>query len=557
MSSKQLSPDKKRCRKSITIETKLEVLRRIEAGEKIVEICKAMGLAKSTIQTIRDKKEDIKTYLQSAAPLNVSRLTRQRNWILEKMEKLLIIWIEDNNKRRMPMSQMTIQEKALSIFENLKNGYTDESAEDVTFQASRGWFEKFKNRFNLHNLKMKGEAASADEPAAKEYPNILKGIIERGGYKPQQVFNVDETGLYWKRMPDRTYISKTEKSAPGYKVSKERLTLLLGANASGDFKLKPLLIYLSENPRPLKGLNKNQLPVIWRSNKKAWMTKATFEDWFKNHFCTEVKKYLRDTNLSNKALLILDNAPGHPANLSELSEDVMIEYLPKNTTTLIQPMDQGAIATFKAYYLRRTLRQLIKETDGKSSIKTFWKNYNIMDAVHSISESWKELKLTTMNHVWKKIWPECVIYDTEVNFLPEIRQDILDVAHDLGFEGLNERDVLDLLEADRESLSYEELIQLQAEPAFDEETEPVVFKQLTSKNLSKSFSYFEQGINILLENDPDVERSSKVCRGINSAISCYKSLKNEIDKNARQTTLDNFLKPGPSLPTTNDHDSDL
>lgn len=54
----------------------------------------------------------------------------------------------------------------------------------------------------------------------------------------------------------------------------------------------------------------------------------------------------------------------------------------------------------------------------------------------------------------------CKNTDAEVNFLPEIRQNILDLAHDLGFEGLNERDVLDLLEADREPLSYEELIQL-------------------------------------------------------------------------------------------------
>ncbi|XP_050503374.1 putative CENPB DNA-binding domain-containing protein 1 [Diabrotica virgifera virgifera] len=153
--------DKKRCRKSVTLGTKLEVLRRIEAGEKIVEIYKAMGLPKSTIQTIRDQKEYIKTYLQSGVPLDVSRLTRQRNWIMEKMEELLIIWIEDNNTRRIPMSPMTIQEKALRIFEKLKKEDTEESVEDVTFKASRGWFENFKKRFNLHNLEMKGEAASA------------------------------------------------------------------------------------------------------------------------------------------------------------------------------------------------------------------------------------------------------------------------------------------------------------------------------------------------------------------------------------------------------------
>ncbi|KAH9527327.1 hypothetical protein DERF_001349 [Dermatophagoides farinae] len=46
--------------------------------------------------------------------------------------------------------------KSFKYFEeNLKNEDTDESAEDVIFQASQGWFKKFniKNRFNLHNLK--------------------------------------------------------------------------------------------------------------------------------------------------------------------------------------------------------------------------------------------------------------------------------------------------------------------------------------------------------------------------------------------------------------------
>jgi len=74
-------------------------------------------------------------------------------------------------------------------------------------------------------MKGQGEAAGADGEAAASHPEDLAQRIQEGGYTQQQTVSVDPTAFCWKKMPSRAFITG-EKSMPGFKASKDRLTLL-------------------------------------------------------------------------------------------------------------------------------------------------------------------------------------------------------------------------------------------------------------------------------------------------------------------------------------------
>ncbi|GFU87085.1 hypothetical protein TNCV_2372131 [Trichonephila clavipes] len=105
----------------------------------------------------------------------------------------------------------------------------------------------------------------------KYFREKLAKIIEDGNYSADQVFNADETGLYWKRLLNRTYIAKDEKTASGHKENE-----LLVDDALSDNDIIDLTLDLTvDGVVGLKGDNDGERKINsphWKINSRRSST---------------------------------------------------------------------------------------------------------------------------------------------------------------------------------------------------------------------------------------------------------------------------------------------
>jgi hypothetical protein len=332
--------------------------------------------SQSTISAIINKK-----LLSMSADVAITDQSKKRLSTVSfpDLDEALRIWVLQCEAKRISISGCLIQEKARLLADKL--GIPKEN--QPTFSV--GWLTKFQARYGFRSLKMSGEAASADEAAITvKLPEIVETVKQ---YDIKDVFNMDETGLFYRMAPDRTIASQ---NLSGSKKEKSRISIAFTANADGSEKLPPLFIGHFQKPRAFGKKSAKQHGFQYKFNTKAWMTGAIFQDWIMD-FDKDMRKQQRNV------LLLLDNAPSHVVGNLQLT-NVKVVFFPPNTTSRIQPMDAGIIAAFKKRYRSYQLKQALDlNTLGRKDIY----KVDVLQAMVWSRAAWNALTPTAIHNCWK------------------------------------------------------------------------------------------------------------------------------------------------------------
>lgn len=371
-------PPKKRS--ALTLEQRVEVIRKSEkehlSNRKIAE---QLGVGRTQIDNVLKRKAEVLTDFENNMPIERKRQRRPTG--NEEINILVWQWFQDATSRRINVSGPLIQEKALKFASDLGI---------ETFKASNGWLDSFKLRHNIIFGTMSGERGDVNNTVVDDWKSKLSTLC--AGYAPADIFNMDETGLFFRDTTKNTLKVKGDECVGG-KRSKERITIALCASMTGE-KVTPLVIGKSKQPRCFSKIKPETLPVMYCNNKKAWMNSSLFESWL-SKFNNRMKRQNRHV------LLFVDNAPSHPTvNFS----NVKLQFLPPNTTSKSQPMDQGIIQTLKLKFRKRQLQHVIYEMDKDKSKcgSQLLKDITILQAIYWIHRSWQEVETTTIQKCFAK-----------------------------------------------------------------------------------------------------------------------------------------------------------
>lgn len=178
-------------RKCLTFEERLKVLEQSKC-KSARQIALDFNIGKTQVQNILKRKTEIVS--EMASNVNMDRKRVRRPTGNEEVNDLVWTWFQDMTSRKLPLSGPLIKTRALKFAEELGN---------TNFKASNGWLESFLRRHNIVFSSMNGERGDVDLQTVNEWTQKLPTLCE--GYSPSNIFNLDETGLFFRDTSKKSF----------------------------------------------------------------------------------------------------------------------------------------------------------------------------------------------------------------------------------------------------------------------------------------------------------------------------------------------------------------
>ncbi|XP_069672129.1 jerky protein homolog [Periplaneta americana] len=427
----------KRKRNVLTLKQKLELLNEMDKGVSRTKLMEQYHVGSSTLYDIKKQAKLLRQFVMKSESSKAveSRKTLHQSRC-DDLDRVLYDWFSLKRSEGACVSGPMLQNKAKELHQKMK--IPGECAFSV------GWLNRFKQRHGIRKLGISSERQSGDDVSANEFIVMFQKLIQENNITAEQIYNADETGLFWRYLPTTTLACGSETSPKGFKRNNDRVTILLCANAAGTHKVKPTVVGKFRNPRCFGSLT--TIPLDYRSQKNALMDANVFQAWFREVFVPSVKTHFCEKGLppETKAYLLLDSCRAHPPAEDLGCHNVEVLFLPPSVTSLIQPMDQGVIQNFKMNYRAHFMRKCVNH---ERTAQDFQKTYTLKDTLFLTTMAWNEVKSITLQHSWSKVWPAVMFENDE-------EEDFRGFDSRLERSGVNE--IVDVLHYNNMPLTEEE-----------------------------------------------------------------------------------------------------
>ncbi|CAG8475386.1 4743_t:CDS:2, partial [Acaulospora morrowiae] len=199
---------------------KVDIIRRKDADIKLSDekLAVEFGVECFTISGIlRNKEKFLQLYADAkSSDLKKTRIQMARFYSLEET---LYKWFESLRSQNIPVSQDLLKIKAVELY----NKAIEQGTQFSNFKASNRWLEKFQNRYNIHCKIITGESESICLNQVENERKELQQIIAT--FNIDDVYNADETGLFFHLGPNKTLASKGDKAKDGLSLGLKNLQI--------------------------------------------------------------------------------------------------------------------------------------------------------------------------------------------------------------------------------------------------------------------------------------------------------------------------------------------